>query len=104
MNILALSLGSLLFVFLMDRMRRINWLTTKTEYVSLYLAQSLWSLGIVLEALRGRIEMYQLGALIASLIWIHLTRTSWKENKDGPPGHVQSARGDLGPPEIGNRL
>lgn len=102
-DFIAFGLGLLLAFMLYDRMRLISWRTTKPEFVSLYLAQALWNLGILLDASRGiadtgaGIEFYQLAAIVATLIWVHLTRKGWKE---GPPEHTKTAPAPLGPPEI----
>lgn len=99
MNAIALAGGIALLVFLIDRLRRINWKTSKPEYVALYLGQTLWALGIMLEASRDQIEIYQLGAVSSTLIWLYLTRSAWSLSGNGPPDHVSSAPMPLGKPE-----
>lgn len=95
LNMLALVLGLTCFLGCADRLRLINWGTTKPLYVGAYLMFTLWSLWICDRALKSDVEWYQLIGVVAALFWLGATRTKWRS---GPPVDVTRPAGlDDGP-------
>jgi hypothetical protein len=79
---LAFVLGGLCILGALDRLRLVNWKTTRPLYVLMYLAFCLWSLWIVKAAYNGQVQWYQLLGVAAALAWLAATHKSWHY---GPP-------------------
>lgn len=78
LNFLAIVLGMTCFLGCADRLRLINWHTTKPAYVVSYLLFCLWAIWIVDRALRNDVEWYQLIGLVAAISWLVMSRDRWR--------------------------
>ncbi len=96
LNLIGLAFGIVCFLGCADRMRLINWRTTRPLIVAMYLSFALWSLLVVKDSWDESIEAYQLFGLVATVVLLAITRARWK---DGAPSDV-SKPAPLGEPEI----
>lgn len=94
-DLLAFPMALSVLLACLDRLRQINWRTARPKYVALYLLMTLWALGLLYDAFAASVELYQLAGVLASMVWLWSTRNAWKA---GPPAHVVTQPGDLGPP------
>lgn len=82
LELLGLVFGGVTFLGCIDRLRQVNWKTTRPLVVLFYLVGAFWSLGILYDSLSGGIEWYQLLGMAAILVALLITRHRWR---DGPP-------------------
>jgi hypothetical protein len=97
MNALIILAGLYLFMRLADRLRLINWHTTRPIFVALYLAHILWALGVVYTAFVGALEWHAWFGLLAQALWLEVTKHNWL---GGMPDEIKSRPADLGDPEL----
>lgn len=83
-------------VLLGDRLRLINWKTTKPLYMALYITHTLWALGIVYSIFTDGVTWPHLFGVAAMLCWLAVTRKNWL---DGVPEEATKP-GQLGVPEL----
>ena len=57
-----------------DRLRLINWKTTRPLYVALYLAQVMWVLGIVYDIFGGGMQWHQWFGMVSMWCYLEITR------------------------------
>lgn len=98
MNGLALILSALTFLLVFDRLRLINWRTTKAYAVLQYLFEAAVALWVLYDACSGTVAGYQWLLLAFVIAWLLLTRGDWIGG--GAPEHIQTGHGDLGKPEL----
>lgn len=97
MNGLALVLSLVVFFFVYDRLRLINWRTTKAYAVLHYLFQAGVAAWVLYDACSGRVAGYQWALIVSVLAWLLLTHRDWI---GGVPGHIKTGHGELGKPEL----
>lgn len=96
MSLLALIAAIAACLLLGDRLRLINWKTTKPLYVALYVTHMLWALSIVWFIFETGVTWGQLCGLSAMFTWLAVTRHNWL---DGVPEEATKP-GQLGVPEL----
>lgn len=77
-----------------DRLRRINWHTTKPVYMLLYLSHVLWALGIVYSVITNGAAWPHLAGLSAMFCWLAVTCDHWV---DGVPEEIVKPKDLVGP-------
>lgn len=95
-DLVSVVVAVYLAVRLGDRLRLINWHTTKPLYVGLYLSQMLWTLGVVHAVFDTGLHWPQVFGLSAVFCWLEVTRERWSVSV---PVEVTKP-GYLGPPEF----
>lgn len=101
MSVIALALALMAFWETFNRLRQINFRTTRFRYVAMYLGCAWFELGVLYDALAADVPLYAVIQLVAMVIWLYLiTRDSWKQ---GIPMEARTGHGDLGPAEIESR-
>lgn len=96
LELLGLIFGGVTFLGCVDRLRCINWKTSRPLVVLFYLVGALWSLGIVYDSVAAGVQWYQLLGIGSILIGLVGTRHRWRY---GPPADV-SKPAPLGEPEL----
>lgn len=96
LNLICLLVAMWLALLLGDRLRLINWKTTKPLYMALYVSHALWALGIVYSIFTQGVSWPQLCGLAAMFCWLAVTRHNWL---DGVPEEATKP-GHLGVPEL----
>lgn len=92
MNTIAMLLGALALLMFGDRLRLINWRTTKCVHVAMYLLMAMWALGVIYDAATVGVQWYQLSGLLGVLIWLYVTAESWR---GGAPPATRTDYGEL---------
>ena len=96
MTVIALLAAIAACLLLGDRLRLINWKTTKPLYMALYITHALWALGIVYSIFTRGVDWPQICGLSAMFCWLAVTRHNWL---DGVPEEATKP-GQLGVPEL----
>lgn len=96
-DLVCLVVAAYLAVRLGDRLRLINWRTTKPLYVGLYLSHMLWALGVVHSIFDSGVHWPQVFGLSAMFCWLQVTRQHWPG--DSVPDEATKP-GELGPAEL----
>jgi len=97
LDFIAFVLAIYLALRFYDRLRLINWKTTRRLYVALYLAHIMWVLSILYDIFDGGMQWHQWFGMAAMVCWLEISKTSWL---DGVPDAARSETGVLGPPEL----
>lgn len=96
LDLIALLGAAWAALLVADRLRLINWHTTKPLYVALYVTHMLWALGIVYSIFTQGVSWPQLCGLAAMFCWLAVTKHNWL---DGVPEEATKP-GHLGVPEL----
>lgn len=96
LDLIALLGAAWAAVLVADRLRLINWHTTKPLYMALYVSHMLWALSIVWFIFEVGATWGQLCGLSAMFTWLAVTRKNWL---DGVPEEVTKP-GQLGVAEL----
>ena len=97
MTTLALVCALFLFVSFADRVRQICWQTEHSRFVCLYLANMLWSLALIYDAITGAFCLVQFVGVGAMLALLHATRLNWA---GGMPESFRRAERVPAPPNL----
>lgn len=96
LDLLSVVVALYLCLRLADRLRLINWYTTKPLYVGLYVSHMVWALGIMYSVFHSGVLWHQVFGLTAMFFWLEVTRDYWV---CGPPEEVTKPA-YLGEPEL----
>jgi hypothetical protein len=78
LDLLCVSAAGYLALSLADRLRLINWRTTKPIYVAMYLCHTLWVLGVIWSAaFDDGAHWQQVFGLAGMFCWLQVTRKYW---------------------------
>ena len=97
MTTLALAAALFLFVSFADRVRQICWQTERSQFVFLYLANMLWSLSLIYDAVTGAFCLVQFVGVAAMATLLHATHRNWT---DGPPDSFKCTNERAAPPDL----
>lgn len=95
-DLIAIVAALYLFARVLDRLRLINWKTTRALYVGTYLCHALWVLGLAYSVAETGMRWHQAFGLAAMFCWLQVTRQHWLE---GVPEEATKP-GQLGVPEL----
>ncbi len=98
MNGLALIMSLVVFALVFNRLRLINWKTTKAHAVLQYLFQQAVAFWVLYDSCSSTVAGYQWLLIVFVLVWLVLTSKDWR---GGVPGHIKTGHGELGKPELG---
>lgn len=83
----ALALALFVFLKASDRLRLVNWRTTRPSCVVAQLAQVGLALWVLYDGFTVGVDWWQWALLIADIAWLAI---SWWDWRDGPPTQVLS--------------
>lgn len=101
MNAVAFILSVASLFLLLDRLRQINWKTTRFPYVLMYACYAATHYGVVYISLTSGASIYAIFFGIGQLCWLAVTHSNWRS---GVPLEARTGHGVLGAPEISSRL
>lgn len=88
LSFVVLLLAVAVFLPAADRLRHINWKTTKAEYVVLHLGLMFWSLGAASDALTsGDVPVHYIAGLTTMWFWLYASSSTWVNG--APPEHAR---------------
>lgn len=97
LDLLCVVVAAYLALRVSDRLRLINWHTTKPLYMALYLSHMLWALGIIYSIFDSGVHWPQVFGLVAMFCWLEVTRRHWTA---GVPDEAKTKPAALGHPEV----
>jgi hypothetical protein len=101
MNAAAFILSVINLVLIIDRLRQINWRTTRWPYVLMYICYALTHYGVIYRSLVEGVTFYAILFVLGQLCWLSVTHSNWRE---GVPREARTGHGNLGPPEFESQL
>jgi len=87
LTLAALALALVVFFKASDRLRLVNWRTTRPSCVVAQLAQVWLALWVLYDGFTADVAWWQWALLLADIAWLAI---SWWDWHDGPPNQVLS--------------
>lgn len=97
MNTAAFLLSALVLVIVLDRVRLINWRTTRPVAVLQCLFQAGSAAWVLWDSAAATVDLYQWLLLLLVAGRLYLTRRAWSQ---GMPQNIQTRPAPLGGPEL----